>query len=338
MMDTRVRDWSTEPDLGGVRHTVRSLSAAMIRFVVAVAAVWILLFSLQRLLPFVQNGAAAVNQIKYQMATARLFDAADRYRLLAFGNSKTLAGLNPEIFEHEFGDHAHVVNLGNPGTERFVDLLEKALSAGNRPTHVLLQQLPKRIEEETIWSTIKDNKAMINLLFPFRNYVRDAIVFVFEARSPFNLARHYRSNADQVTQLIADRGYYFIKSQSRYPDDRLPADYSLPTDQPRTIFQRNVDTGAPEFQRLYQLAEQYDFDILLVPTVYRRGEYAVPNPQEAVLTAALRSFRRIRVIGLPYLLYDPEYFSDPVHLNPIGAGRYSRELATVVRRTVEQGP
>jgi hypothetical protein len=310
----------------------------MIRFVVAVAAVWILLLSLQHLFPFVQNGAAAVRQVKYQMAAGQLFGTADRYRLFAFGDSKTLAGINPEIFEHQFGDHAHVINFGIPATERFVDLLEKTLSAGNRPTHVLLQQLPKHIEEETIWSTIKDNKTMINLLFPFRVYMHDAIVFVFEAGSPFHLAGRYRSNAGQVTQLVVDRGYYFVKSQSRYPDDRLPEDYSLPTDQPRTILQRNIDTDAPELQRLCQLAEQYDFDILLVPTVYRRDEYAVPSQPETALMAALQPFRRIRIVGAPYLLYEPKYFSDPVHLNQIGARRYSRELAAVVRQSIEQGP
>lgn len=338
-MDTRVRDWSTESDRGDVRHTYRSLYVSMARFAVVFLAVWILLFGLQHLLPFVQNGGGVVGQVKHQMAAGgRLFGAADRYRLLAFGNSKTLAGLNPEIFEHEIGDHVHVVNLAVPGEDRFVNLLEEALLAGNRPTHVLLQMLPKRLEEETVWSTIKDNKQMINLIFPFRNYVRDLIIFLFETGSPLNLSRHYRSNANQITQLIADHGYYFIKSQSRYPDDRLPDDYSLPTDHPKVVLRRDGDTDAPEFQRLYRLAERYDFDILLVPVVSRRGEYAAPDLPEDALTAALQPFRRIRVVSPPYLLYEPEYFSDPIHLNPAGARRYSVELADLLRQEIEKGP
>ena len=339
MMDTRVRDWSTEPGQGDVRHTYRSLGISVTRLALAFMAVWILLFAIQHWLPFVQNGGSVVGQIKYQMAAGgRLFRAADRKRFFMFGNSKTLAGLNPDIFDHEFGDHAQMVNLAIPGTEMFVDLLEKALLAGTSPTHILLQSLPKRLEEETVWSTIKDNKAMINLIFPFRNYVRDAIIFVFEAGHPRNMAGHYRSNAEQVAQLIADRGYYFIKSQSRYPDDRLPADYSLPTDQPKVVRGRSVDTDAPELLRLYRLAEQYDFNILLVPTVFRRGEYAVANLPEVALTAALQPFRRISVVGPAYLLYEPEYFSDPIHLNPNGARRYSTELAGLVRQTIEKAP
>lgn len=310
----------------------------MIRFAVAFAAVWLLLFSAQHLLPFVQNGGAVVGKVKYQMVTEPLFDASDQARLFAFGNSKTLAGVNPETFEQQFGSRVHIVNLAIPGTEKFVDLLEKALAAGNRPTHILLQVLPKRLEAETVWSTIKDNSKMINLVFPFRNYMRDAIIFVFEAGSPLNMARHYRSNGEQVARLFADRGYYFIKSQSRYPDDRLPTDYSLPTDQPKLVFKRDVDTEAPEFRRLYRLAEEYDFSILLVPTVYRRGQYAAPDRPEDTLTAAVSPFRRIHVVGPPYLLYEPEYFSDPIHLNPIGAGRYSTELAGLVRREIEKGP
>ena len=39
---------------------------------------------------------------------------------------------------------------------------------------------------------------MIEILFPFRTYVRDAFAFAFEANGPSNFVRLYRSNAVQI--------------------------------------------------------------------------------------------------------------------------------------------
>jgi hypothetical protein len=178
---------------------------------------------------------------------------------------------------------------------------------------------------------------MIETLFPFRTYLRDAIVFAFEANGSSNFVRQYRSNADQIGQMNSDHGYYFIRSQSRYPDNRLPDDYRLPTDRPDDAHPRRVDFESHDFLRLVHLAEAYDFEIVLVPVAYRKGEFAPPPDEDREMIASLRRFDRIRVLGPPYLLYEPSAFSDPVHLNTSGAERYTRQIAALFRTMMTAG-
>ncbi|WP_395697859.1 hypothetical protein [Methylocella sp.] len=235
MLDTRVKDWSTEDHDPPVEQSYRSLRISFAAFFAVAAVVWLALFGAMRIFPYVQNGAEAVGAAKWRMAqgTGPLLDPAAPVRILAFGNSKTLAGFHPSVFEEALGDGASSYNLAIPGESRFVHLLETALASGARPTHVLVQ-LPPKTEpaDASLWAFLLDNTQMANFLFPFRGFVRDAIIFAFEAHHRGGLAAQYASNTAQIELLKRQRGYFFIKSQSHYPGDRLPDDYSLPTDRP----------------------------------------------------------------------------------------------------------
>ncbi|WP_395664251.1 hypothetical protein [Methylocella sp.] len=332
-MDVRVKDWATESRDLPLGRTYQSLRASIIRFLIVFSIVWVCLYALQYLFPYVQNGAAAVKNVKYAAAQkAGLFSPDAKFRYFAFGNSKSLAGFEPESFDRALGGEVTAYNLAIPGDSKFVDLLDSALKAGNVPSHVLLQLLPEADpHESSFWALLQDNKKIANILFPFRNFVRDAVVFAFESRGRGVVAQ-YRSNADQIRQLGEDRGYFFIKSQSHFPGDRLPDGYALPTDRPNEIMKRPFNPSDPDFLRLMRLAEQYGFQVFVAPAAFRQGEYAPPPPVDQALTDALRPFPNAHVLGPAYWLYEPKEFSDPVHLNPAGAQKYTSGLADLVGR------
>ena len=57
-------------------------------------------------------------------------------------------------------------------------------------------------------------------------------LFVFASIGHGGISGFYRECAGIGEQVLRDRGYYFIKGQSHYPGDRLPDEFSLPTDTP----------------------------------------------------------------------------------------------------------
>lgn len=306
------------------------------RFTVLAAAVWLMLYALTRSFPFVQNGAAVVGQQKWAAAQAPgLFSTTADVRVVVFGNSKILAGFDPAVFERELGGSTSAYNLAIPGEERFVELLQALLKAGNRPTHLLIQSLPSQQPADGWLARLRDDKALVQGLFPFRGYLRDAVIFIYEARKAGGLQAQYRANARQIERLQQDRGYYFIKSQSHFPGDRLPDHFSLPTDMPNKIFQHKVDAGSPALARLLALSAEYRFKIILIPVAYRSGELA-PAPAGDAALEGLIPGRQVAVLGPGYLLYPPSMFSDPVHLNPAGARQYTTQLAQAFKRHTEE--
>lgn len=185
MLDTRVKDWSTEHGGSPGRLSYRSLFISMGRFVLCAAAIWAFLFWAQKTLPYVQNGAAAVAYVKLEFAqSSNMFGLSDHIRVVSFGNSKMLSGFKPFAFDAALGPKVEFCNLAIPGDDKFVDLLETVLSHGDAPTHVFVQWLPHSEPNlSSIWTALLDNKKVVNLLFPFRDFVRDALIFSFQARA-----------------------------------------------------------------------------------------------------------------------------------------------------------
>lgn len=313
-----------------IEMNYRSFRLSFAIFAIAAAVVWLSLFGLYKRLPYVENGADAVEQSKWWMAqSSKMFAPGDSIRVFAFGNSKMLAGFHPAVFEAAVGANIKAYNLAIPGDDRFLELLEAALSNGNVPTHVFLQFLPQS-RDSSLLALIRDDNKIVNRLFPFRKFVRNAVIFLYESRAAGGVLAQYKSNTAQVRQVLEDHGYYFIKSQSHYPSDRLPDGYSLPTDRPNEILKRTIgssDTSDLEFARLARLAERYDFQIVVVPVVYRLGEYSEPAAMDGEATMALKPYPRVHIVGPTYWVYPASEFSDPTHLNVGGADRYSKELA-----------
>ncbi len=310
----------------------RSFGISLALFILATTTIWTILFSLQVHLPYVSNGAAVVGHFKRSIAAKQSDYDNSNIRIAAFGDSRTLAAFNPRVFDALFAPKVRSYNFGIPGDSQFMPVLKTLLTSGTHPTHILLQYLPMDPVVEDSWRKIlKDDKLIVNTLFPFRNFVRDLFLFVSESRSDGGLLAHYRSNRDQIEKLEKDRGYYFIKSQSHYAGNRLPDGYSLPTDRPTQVLERYLNTSNNGFVELTSLANKYELQIFVVPTAVRPGELAVPPEEDKSLSDRLKSFPQIHVVGPAYWIFELKYFSDPVHLNPDGAAVYSKRLADLLK-------
>ncbi|MFB9265478.1 hypothetical protein ACFFWD_20370 [Bradyrhizobium erythrophlei] len=300
-------------------------------FVLLLGAMWLSLYAAYALLPFVRPGSVVIAEAKFEtLVQGKMFGLEDRNRVMIFGHSKLLSGLRPHDLDAAVGPGFRSYNLGLPGELRFLPVLEAALQAGNVPTHVLLT-LPwdnKRNADGFI-DVVRNDAAIANTVFPFRTVPRDAALFVFQNRG--RLADAIRDVVSQRATMLADRGWYFIKSQSHYEGDRLPDDYALPTDHPTRPDVRMIPERSVSRARLEQLAKQYGFQVLFVPLFFRTGEFAPPPAADRARLEAISDRPLIRVLGPDYFVYPPAFFSDPQHMNPRGAQAYSIDLAKLLK-------
>lgn len=301
------------------------------RFVLIFAAVWLTLDSLYDGLPLVRPGSDIVYEAKFErLARARLFAAGDRNRIMIFGNSRTMAGFRPDVFDAAIGPGTRSVNMGLPGEGRFLPLLEAALASGNVPTQVLLTvPWDGATAPPGLYDRLLDDAAIADRLVPFRHFVRDVAVFLFQNRT--QLVAGYRAAAGERERMLAQRGWYFIRSQSHYAGDRLPDDYRLPTDRPDLPDIRALPRRSLVRARLEELARQYGFKVVFVPSYARQGEVAPPPAAESRRVEIVSEAPLIEVVGPDDWLYPAGRFADPVHLNPDGARLYTQELAGLLK-------
>lgn len=307
----------------------------VVAFVLLFGAVWLSLYAAYVLLPFLRPGSVVIADAKFDtLVNNPMFGPQDRYRVMMFGYSKTLSALRPRDLDAAMGSGFRSYNLGLPGEIRFLPILEAALAAGNIPTHVLLT-IPwdgKR-EADGFTAVLHDDNKLAGDLFPFRTLPRNVALFLVQNRS--RLKDAVRDVEDQRATMLDDRGWYFIKSQSHYPDDRLPDDYSLPTDhhsrtEPRVIPQKSLVRD-----RLEQLARQHGFQVMFVPAYYRIGEAAAWPAADNTRLSVISQQPLIRVLGPDYFTYPPALLADPQHMNPAGARVYTSDLARLLKASGE---
>lgn len=296
-------------------------------------AVWLSLYTAYAMLPFIRPGSVVIAYAKLDsLVKGRMFGPQDRNRVMVFGNSKLLSALRPSDLDAAVGPGFRSYNLGLPGEVHFLPILEAALEAGNVPTHVLLT-IPwdGKGVSDTFADTLRNDNLLANTLFPFRNLPREAALFAFQNLDRLSDAR--RDVEIQRAAMLRDRGWYFIKSQSHYPGDRLPDDYALPTDHPTRIELRMIPEKSHSRNHLERLASQYGFQIMIVPGFFRAGE-AAPLPAADDARSMMISDRPlIRVLGPDYFMYPPALFADPQHMNPAGARAYTADLAKLLNST-----
>jgi hypothetical protein len=332
-MDESDRERSGAPKNRGWKDFRQGLAY----FALLCVVVWIVLFALYIRLPYLQSGSEIVTSAKLSYSlTHPLFDDDARIRILAFGDSKTLAALNPKVLDNQLEQDgikakAQSFNEGLPGEKRYVIYLERLLASGVRPTHVLVQFPPVKEDTESTWREwLRHDKMIVDTLFPFRTLPRNLALFLFSSiEHRAGVWELYRENAQEAKQVIGDRGYFFIKGQSHFPGDSLPDDYRLDTDTPTRLANRAIDTSVPAFGRLSLLSKLYGFKVVIFPPAYRTGELA-PAPAREPAMASVPGFSQFIVAGEDYWLMPPRYFSDPIHTNTSGAEVYSARLAALL--------
>jgi hypothetical protein len=300
-------------------------------FALLFAAVWLGLYAAYTLLPFTHPGSIVIADAKFDtLVKGPMFGPQDRFRVMVFGHSKALTMLRPLELDPAMGPGFRSYNLGLPGEERFLPILEAALDAGNVPTHVFLTlSWDNKPEKPGLMDFLRNDTEIAKTVMPFRTFPRDATLFLFENRH--RLAEAVHDVAAQRDRMLEERGYYFIKSQSHYANDRLPDDYALPTDRPDRIDVRKFPERSFVRSRLEELATKYGFEIVFIPVPHRFGEFAPAPVADAARLKTLSDHPRIRVMGPDYFSYPPAYFSDPVHMNGQGASAYTADFARLLK-------
>ncbi len=330
----------TSPSSSAALPTIereRSMAAAnrwqrpVAEFAFLFAAVWVVFYGAYTLLPFTRPGSVVIADAKFDvMVKGQMFGPQDRYRVMAFGHSKALTSMRPRELDAAMGPEFRSYNLGLPGEVRILPILEAALEGGNVPTHVLLM-LPwdGKPNQPGLMDLLRDDPAIAKTLLPFRTFPRDATLFLFENRN--RLAEAVHDVDVQRNSMLEERGWFFIKSQSHFRNDRLPDDYALPSDRPNRIEERKIPEKSFTRTRLEQLATKYGFEIIFIPLPYRNGEFKSAPVADNARLATLSEHPRIRVLGPDYFNYPPAFFADPHHMNLQGALAYTADLARLLK-------
>jgi hypothetical protein len=299
--------------------------------------VWLALFVLSQRFPYVMVGSAAVyNSKEVAIANSRLLDESKRRRILAFGSSKILSGFIPSLFDRLLPDSSSY-NLGLPATDHFMPELETLLARGERPSHILIT-IPwadPPVHRNSLFHFPDDDAAVLARIFPFRTWVHDSFILLYRSPQFGGIRETYAQAERSIQSMNADQGYYFIAGESRYPNNELPSDFRLDSDQPQSADYRKVDTTLASFRRLNELAQKYTFQVLLVPAYRRPGEVAPVSGVNSAEIDALSHFDHFKVLGPDYYVLDRKYFSDILHLNPTGAQLYTSNLAHLVAEELQ---
>jgi hypothetical protein len=327
-------DVQTPPN--SITAAKRTTSSALGWTLLFFAFVWVAFYSLQRWLPYLKNGSDVVFDAKLQWEQkGQVFPADPRVtRVLIFGNSKILAGFLPAWFDQVSSqNHLNVssFNSGFPGSDLFLPPLQAMCARGQAP-NVLLLTLPWSPDppRRGIFHFIPDDHAVIDHLFPFRNFLRDLTAFFLNAPSHGGVLRYYRESQDNEREVIAERGYHLITEQSRFPGGRLPDDFHLGSDQPMQRVPRVAPSQSAQIGQLNQLIRQNHMDCYYVPFYLRDGEAAPAAEYDPQFATQLQA-TPCKLLGPDYYLYPNRLFADQTHLNEAGSRVYTQALFRLLK-------
>ncbi len=324
-----------------LRRCLRSLGGLLAVF----AVLYAFFYAIHTRFPYVETGAVLVKRAKREMARsgAPFAEApAGALKVMTFGNSKTLSGFMPALFDRVVAEggvsNVFSVNYGLPGDERFVGDLETMAQRGVAPDVALLI-IPWTAADEpgpTFFQFVRHEREIMDQLFPFRHLPRDSAIMFIEAHgSPGRFSGVYHESKRIVEQVQTDRGYYFIARQSHYANDELPPDFRSPGDTPNVPFERTIPAG-PVRDRLLATLSAHHVRTVFIPTYYRENEFAAPAPMNAKAAAGLSDHPNVEIVGPDCLRFPNNLFSDATHLNPRGAEVYTRAIAGLVVPRLKQ--
>jgi hypothetical protein len=304
---------------------------------------WVSFYGLLRALPYVKNGSDVVFQAKLRWEQrGQVFpDDPSVTRVLIFGNSKILAGFMPSTFDQlSAANHLRVAsfNSGFPGSDLFLPPLKTMCERGQAP-NVLLLTLPWEADppRRGIFHFIPDDHAVIDALFPFRNFVRDLTAFLLSAPSHGGVVSYYRESEENERAVIAERGYHLITEQSHFPGGRLPDDFHLDSDQPTIRLPRVAPPQSSQMGELNQLVRQYHMKCYYVPFYLRQGEAAPAAEYDTQFAKMLAESTACNLLGPDYFTYPNRLFADQTHLNQTGARLYTDALFQLISPFLQGG-
>jgi hypothetical protein len=306
-------------------------------FLLEVVALWFIFYWLWSAFPYIRPGVQVIVDAKVaEMAKGELFAGAkpDQSKVAFFGHSQVLSGFVSDEFDRLSGGSTSSYNLGLPGENEYVGVIERMAAAGNKATHIFLilpwpapppaRSLWYRLTHQIKWYESDD--PIIHSIFPFRTMPRDLAVFLALSRGKGGVVAFYNYSREAAEMTLKDRGYYFIEGQSFYPNDQLPEDWTLSTDKPDEVYSREIVASGPDFDKLEALAKKYNFQYYLVPTYQRAHWRAAPPPINEETVKQLEGKPLFHVLGPDYWRYPNKDFADHVHTNEPGAIHYTTDL------------
>ncbi len=306
-------------------------------FLLGFVLLWCCFYLFYKGFPYVRPGADQVTEFKLRLVReGHPFSSGHkRLRMMAFGDSKTLAGFVPDVFERTMaleGIAVESYNLGLPGDVKYVSRLETLIARGEAPDVALLSFAWPDTDEAKpdAFHFIADDDVVMTRIFPFRRLPRDLFVFAGLARARGGALAFYREAESILRQVETDRGYYFISGQSHYPGDRLPDDYKDADDTPALAEVRHAATNTETFRRLSRELADHHIRCVFTPRYFREGQRAPVPDSNTALAATLKGSATFTQAGPDYYLYPNRYFSDTAHLNREGAAIYTRQLGELM--------
>jgi hypothetical protein len=297
---------------------------------------WLVFFALNRATPYIGVGSdvATLRKKNYELEGKTFPGSFVGVKLAVFGNSKVLSGFVPDDFDALAARDripVYSFNSGFPAQSEFVDELAAMTEHGVAPDVVLLtipwQPKPKSI---SIFKLSSDDHQLADEIFPFRLFVRNLARFIVKSHNSGGMANLYRKDEIEAEKVIQARGYYFIKDLSKYPGDRLPPDYTLASDDPAHVAQRQADFDSAQLDQLNSALEKHKVRCFYIP-VHLRSTEAAPAPAiDNEFASLLATHSSCRVLGPDYISYPNSLYSDEAHLNPEGARQYTEDIYKLV--------
>jgi len=318
-------------------HDFRHLILFLSGFVVLSLALCLI----QRSFPSIKDGARIIADAKLSDERNNLIFPArgNATRVIVFGNSVLLAGFQARHFDEmgrTDGLELASYNAGLPARGDFVSELKTIVATGNPPDVVLLTDSWQPEPRHRIFSLPLSDHDLADMVFPFHEGVRDFINFAARARNQGGLRAFYRQSQQDEAQMRRDQGYFFIREQSRYPDDRLPDSDHSPTDKPDIVRSRSADWESHQLDELNEVLRLHPMTCLFVPFPGRRAA-AAPAPYDQKFARQLAAHTPCKVIGPYYFSYGNSYFSDYMHVNREGAQVYTKDLFHLVKPYLHRG-
>ncbi|MFO7939143.1 MAG: hypothetical protein R6U66_05280 [Bacteroidales bacterium] len=302
-----------------------------------------------------KDGASIICEAKREaVRTEEIGYQKGKTNVLFMGASGMLAGVNPEVFDSIFQDSIYSVNMALPALPIASNYhyLKDYLANNPAPQYIIMplhlastpfllfdtyanQGLNFPNELVSYFFNVKGKNQVVNYLLPIHVY-RASVFKYLKNRivNPEDIERTRRRNKQIVEKMIAQKGYYFIQEQAKFPDGRLPEDYTAPTDCDTCIKQMPNPFSDPYVEKFFDLTEKKNIQVMLVNYPQRRGSSAqyTETPEQLIQLTKIYAHVSLPPEGWKIPFYDNRYFSDPHHLNIQGSNDYTRKIAHSFRK------
>lgn len=297
-----------------------------------------------------KDGASVICEQK------RLINRTDRFSsdkpvVLFMGNSRVLSGLRPDVFDENTENIFYSVNLGLPALPLSCAYyaLKDYIEHNKKPEWIILDLynifpgstggLYRKYSVQgcrgagEIWDyTVMygDWLNFMEYLLPVRQYKYNAAEYlVKKVLKPGSIEAVSLGNKRTVERVLNARGYYFIKEQALFPDYKLPESYGGRAEKDLDVLPVYDSFKDPFTEKFFSLTEQKGIKVLLIQGAYRVDTIRSLTEVPEQFSAIMKRYSNVITAeeGWKPKIMKNCYFSDEVHLNRVGAAKYTKYIA-----------